>query len=80
MRVFDANGVEGVLIGIKGTFRVYDDSEEGFTDYAIAHSDLNIVIKDKDACFYKDYKTTLDHSPDTLGYNNFKVEKYEKEL
>jgi len=49
----------------KYLFRVYTDSGE-FTDYDIAHTDLQVMIVDDDACFY-DTSSLLDHSPQTLG-------------
>lgn len=66
-----AEGVQGVLIYTGGPrrymFRVYTDNYE-FTDYDLHHSDLSVIITDKDATLYKDASgNRLDHSPATLG-------------
>ncbi len=60
-----AQGSRGHLIwtGDNYQFRVYHD--QGFTDYDILHSDLEIEIVDPDSAFYDGQ--ILDHSPETLG-------------
>lgn len=67
--VTSANGVTGCLLHVgqnRFVFRVY--SENGFDDYNLLHSDLQVTINDNDATFYKDGDyLSLDHSPDTLG-------------
>lgn len=69
-KVHSANKVKGTLIKSfdnKYYFRVYSD--DGFKDYVIGHSDLQIIIDDEDAEFYE-YDTGnlyLDHSRKTLG-------------
>ena len=62
-----AQGTRGFLIWSGETyyFRVYHD--QGFVDYDIRHSDLEIEIVDPDSAFYDGH--TLDHSPETLGIN-----------
>ena len=48
--------------------RVNDDSEEGFTDYAITHHDLEIMILDSSAEFIKnDRGNFLDYTKDVFG-------------
>ncbi len=48
-------------------FRVYAE-DHSFVDYDLHHCDLSVVIKDKDAFFYRDDGIDrLDHSPATLG-------------
>ena len=48
--------------------RVNDDSEEGFTDYAITHHDLEIMILDSSAEFVKnDRGNFLDYTKEVLG-------------
>ena len=48
--------------------RVNDDSEEGFTDYAITNYDLDIMILDSSAEFVKNDKGNfLDYSKEVLG-------------
>lgn len=43
-------------------------SDHNFEDYALAHSDLTVVIDDLDASFYDDeFNARLDHAPQTLG-------------
>lgn len=69
--ITSADGVEGCLLKVHGLntfiFRVYNE-DHIFKDYDIAHSDLVITIKDKDAFFYEEGKKQyLDHSPSTLG-------------
>ncbi len=71
MKILPAKGSRGFLIrsGETYLFRVYHDLDpQGFTDYDIRHSDLEIEILDEDAAFYDD--RTLDHSPKTLGIEN----------
>lgn len=71
MKILPAKGSRGLLIWTGETyqFRVYHDLDpQGFTDYDIRHSDLEIEILDEDAAFYDDRK--LDHSPETLGIEN----------
>lgn len=65
MTVQSAQGSRGFLIWCGDTyvFRVYHD--QGFTDYHIRHSDLEIEITDPDSAFYDG--AWLDHSPETLG-------------
>lgn len=69
-----ANGLRGTLIAINGdvSFRVYDEQDKSrFTDYSIAHSNLEIMIQDDDAYIYEsqedDSDPIIDHSPQTLG-------------
>lgn len=68
-----AEGQKGFLIRtIDGEllFRSYDEDGE-FVDYKIAHQDLEVIITDKHAYFYRrgdDY--VLDYSPSVLGKNN----------
>lgn len=73
MKALSADGQEGMLIytGEDYYFRVYN-SVGDWDDYRICHSDLNIVIKDQDAYFFTDSdgEKWLDHSPETLGFNN----------
>lgn len=68
-----ADGVRGCLIRDLGGnvyFRVYDENHS-FKDYDIFHNDLFVTIDDKDAFFYEsDKRKTLDHSPQTLGYED----------
>lgn len=69
MRPVSAMGVTGHLISVQGRtmFRVYDQ-DHNFTDYDIHHADLEVMITDPDAFFYRDeFTDRLDHSPDTLG-------------
>lgn len=71
MRVKSADGLAGCLIYCGDQvyrFRVYED-DGSFKDYDLLHSDLSVVIQDKDAYLYDDYGGTakLDHSPETLG-------------
>ena len=48
--------------------RVNDDSEEGFTDYAITHHDLDIMILDSSAEFVKNENGNfLDYTKEVLG-------------
>jgi hypothetical protein len=65
-----ADGVEGCLIWCGGNhymFRVYNP-DYSFVDYELFHTDLNVVIKDKTASFYRGISVDrLDHSPETLG-------------
>lgn len=68
MKAVPARGSRGFLIWTGNTyqFRVYHDlNPQGFTDYDILHSELEIEILDDDSAFYDDRK--LDHSPETLG-------------
>lgn len=68
MTVQSAQGSRGFLIWCGDTymFRVYHDLDrQGFTDYDIRHSDLEIEIVDPDSAFYDGVR--LDHSPETLG-------------
>ncbi len=64
-----ATGTTGFLCySTDGTyfFRVY--ATDGFKDYDLVHSDLEITIKDNDAFFYETEEySILDHSPATLG-------------
>jgi len=49
-----AKGTKGILIkNLNGSFsfRVYNDDKSDFTDYKIAHHDLEIEIQDDDAVF-----------------------------
>lgn len=67
-----ASGKAGVLLDdFNGgyTFRIYHKGKNRFTDYALRHSDLSIVILDKDAAFYRVWNGNLllDHSRETLG-------------
>ena len=69
MKPMPANGVSGHLISVEGRtmFRVYD-RDHNFTDYDLHHADLEVMITDPDAYFYRDeFTDRLDHSPDTLG-------------
>lgn len=70
MKTKPANGVRGHIIkSFDGEhyFRIYS-SDHNFEDYALAHSDLTVVIDDPDAFFYDDeYSARLDHAPATLG-------------
>ena len=70
----EAKGIKGCLLD--GMFRVYDknapkdwgSSEDGFRDFEIYHSDLEVVINDFDGEFYFDKdKLYLDHSREVLG-------------
>jgi hypothetical protein len=80
-RVKSANGVTGILLfgNLQPVFRVYDpDNKSKFIDYEIAHTDLQVTIKDDDATFYEHAGQDinfLDHSPLTLGYSKQKGEK-----
>ena len=68
MKPVSANGVSGHLISVEGRtmFRVYDQ-DHNFTDYDLHHADLEVMITDPDAYFYRDeFTDRLDHSPDTL--------------
>lgn len=69
MKIKPANKTKGILlIDMDGDviFRVYDKKD--FTDYTLAHTDLQVVINDVDAYFYeKEGEYFLDHSPETLG-------------
>ena len=69
MKPVPANGVSGHLISVEGRtmFRVYDQ-DHNFTDYDLHHADLEVMITDPDAYFYRDeFTDRLDHSPETLG-------------
>jgi len=70
MKIKSANGTRGQIIkSFDGEyyFRVYS-SEHNFEDYALAHSDLTVVIDDEDASFYDgEFSSRLDHAPGTLG-------------
>ena len=72
MKITNANGVEGFLLNPyhaegRWVFRVYD-SQGGFVDYDLHHSDLCVTINDADAAFYSDTgRCKLDHGPETLG-------------
>jgi hypothetical protein len=70
MTVQSADGVKGTLIrSFDGRyyFRVYHDQDR-FEDYELQHSDLTVVIADRDAFLYADdLGQRLDHSPQTLG-------------
>jgi hypothetical protein len=70
MKIKPANGTRGQIIkSFDGVyyFRVYS-SEHNFEDYALAHSDLTVVIDDEDAFFYDgEFSAHLDHAPRTLG-------------
>ena len=69
MKPVSANGVSGHLISVEGRtmFRVYDQ-DHNFTDYDLHHADLEVMITDPDAYFYRDeFSDRLDHSPETLG-------------
>jgi hypothetical protein len=69
MKPVSANGVSGYLISVEGRtmFRVYD-RDHNFTDYDLHHADLEVMITDPDAYFYRDeFTDRLDHSPETLG-------------
>jgi hypothetical protein len=70
MKIKSANGTRGHLIkSFDGTyyFRIYN-SDYSFEDYALAHSDLTVVIDDEDASFYDgEFSARLDHAPQTLG-------------
>jgi hypothetical protein len=65
-----ADGITGCLLynfsNKSHVFRVYND-DHTFKDYVILHGDLTVTIQDKDAFFYVDDTSTLDHSPATLG-------------
>ena len=69
-----ANEMEGCLLPIKATFRVYtdggsDNEPKSFTDYPIRHSDPFIKFVDSGVYFYSDgSKQWIDHSPEALGY------------
>jgi len=73
MKIKPANGTRGQIIkSFDGEyyFRVYS-SDHNFEDYALAHSDLTVVIDDLDASFYDDeFNARLDHAPQTLGLND----------
>ncbi len=68
-----ANGLRGILISANGetAFRVYTSEDKSqFTDYSLAHSDLEVLIQDEDAFVYEydgDRDQAIDHSPQTLG-------------
>lgn len=65
-----ADGVRGILCytGQNYFFRVYHEAGDGFTDYELMHSDLEITIRDRDAAFYEHKgRRYLDHAPETLG-------------
>jgi hypothetical protein len=69
--IIAAKGSRGFLIwnGQDYMFRVYHDlNPEGFTDYALLHSDLEIEILDEDSAFYD--SACLDHAPETLGLSS----------
>ena len=69
MKPVSANGVSGHLISVQGRtmFRVYDQ-DHNFTDYDLHHADLEVMITDPDAFFYRDeFTDRLDHGSDTLG-------------
>ena len=71
LKAVSADGTRGFLIYLhlenKYVFRVYDDFFN-FVDYDIVHNDLEVVIHDKDAFFYRlNDEAVLDHSPSTLG-------------
>jgi hypothetical protein len=72
--VHPANGVEGCLCVTLGQgyfLRVKDArAAEGFVDYRLRHSDLQVRIVDEDAAFYDfgpNLDPLLDHAPATLG-------------
>ena len=72
MKITNANGVEGMLLNPyhkdgKWVFRVYRNGT--FTDYALRHSDLRVIINDDDAFFYEDEhgEATINHNSVTLG-------------
>ena len=72
MKPVSANGATGHLISVEGRtmFRVYD-ADHNFTDFDIHHADLEVMITDPDAFFYRDQFTDrLDHSPATLGLDH----------
>ena len=72
MKPVSANGVSGHLISVEGQtmFRVYDQ-DRNFTDYDLHHADLEVMITDPDAYFYRDeFTDRLDHSPETLGLDH----------
>lgn len=51
----------------KHSFRVKDDSEEGFTDYDITHYDLEVMILDSSAEFVQNENGNfLDYTKDAL--------------
>ena len=69
-----ANGIEGCLCVTldRGYFLRVKDARhpEGFVDYHLRHSDLQVRIIDEDAAFYEfgqEVDPLLDHAPDTLG-------------
>ena len=74
--------LEGILCrSVKNRmfFRVYNN-DGTFTDYDIAHSDLKIQIlgTDGDAFIYETSEgMVIDHSPQTLGLNEFEAKKNE---
>ena len=72
MNIKLADGVEGCLLMVRGTFRVYSKDDDTFKDYKICHSDLFVKIDDSDAYFYEEDENNmvLDHSPATLGKTN----------
>ena len=69
-----ATGVEGCLCVTpgQGYFLPVKDARaaEGFVDYHLRHSDLQVRIIDEDAAFYDfgpNLDPLLDHAPATLG-------------
>lgn len=69
--VSDAKGKEGYLFYNTGNmyFRVYASNYEGdFTDYAIYHHDLLIIILGPVALYHSGNKQFLDYPPRVLGY------------
>jgi hypothetical protein len=72
--VHPANGVEGCLCVTldQGYFLRIKDARaaEGFVDFQLRHSDLQVRIIDEDAAFYDfgpNLDPLLDHAPATLG-------------
>lgn len=73
VNIKDAEGVRGFILGDAFghgiRFRVYDPEDKSkFTDYAVAHSDLEVTIHDGASLWeYADGRRNLDHSPAALG-------------
>lgn len=70
-----AKGVKGFLIGTEDCimFRVYDKSHpDGFIDYDILASDIEITITDNFVGLYDSENgiNTLDYAPEVLGGTN----------
>ena len=73
MKTTSADGVEGILLNPyhsegKWIFRV-TEKDGTFKDYDLNHSDLCVVVKDKDAVLYETSSgmRCIDHSFETMG-------------